>query len=384
MPFTIRFSKLPVGYAASTAKATDDTVSVQFTGFSSTEDGQRFVKLLEGLPNDVLELLKKQCTMSILPSQVDHLLVVVNRDHTATVYLNELQLRVKARASREIKVGEPVMKNDIMDIDRLELGNVAIPAEAGVLYLFSVGWRKGLFYDFAPLRPEAENDQSFDCPTILGQVYAYVLFQERFSILESEWDSLFRGKLFPFAGLLGTTIEKMLTHVRNGWDLNELSGSIVTEVRRNLPAFLRSWHRHPAFTPHIGVLECAAQRFEDEDWMSSVSLLLPRIEGVLRTHHINIGRTGNASQKNLVKSAAESIAATGRWLLLPDMFRKYLDRIYFAGFSSNVQPCDPGISVSRNSIAHGVAPPNALSAFEAAISFLVLHQLFCGLDHFSP
>jgi len=34
-----------------------------------------------------------------------------------------------------------------------------------------------------------------------------LLFQERFSILESEWESLFRAKLFPFAGLRNETID---------------------------------------------------------------------------------------------------------------------------------------------------------------------------------
>ena len=152
MPYTIRFALLPMGHAAGAAKD-GESVSVQPTDFTSTEDGQRFIKSLEAFPNDVLQLLSQQCGVAVSPSQVDNLLVIVNKDLTATVYLNEVRQVLRVRASRTINAGEPVAKNDIADIDRMELGDISIAPEAGVLFLFSVGWRKGLFYDFAPLNP---------------------------------------------------------------------------------------------------------------------------------------------------------------------------------------------------------------------------------------
>jgi hypothetical protein len=50
--------------------------------------------------------------------------------------------------------------------------------------------------------------------------------------------------------------------------------------------------------------------------------------------------------------------------------------VYFAGFDSAAAPCDPSIALSRHSVAHGVAPPDAFTAIRAATGFLVLHQLF--------
>jgi len=68
----------------------------------------------------------------------------------ATVYLNELDLRASVRASRPIEAGEPVTRDDFVDVERLEIG-VQVPKDVGALFIFSVGWRKGLFYDFGPV-----------------------------------------------------------------------------------------------------------------------------------------------------------------------------------------------------------------------------------------
>jgi hypothetical protein len=257
----------------------------------------------------------------------------------------------------------------------MDVGDVTIPPDSGILFLFSVGWRKAVFYDFGPLNPNADVRRAFDCGTVFAHLYAQVLFQERFSILEAEWDALFRAKLFPFAGLRNETIEKVLGHLRAGWDLTDLSDAIVTEIRQRLQGFLDSWHKHPAFAPHIQFLERAVDRFGADDYISCTAILLPRIEGILRTHHIDIGRTDSPGQSNLADSAVTS-KTEGGLLLLPDRFKDYLTKVYFASFSSKVSPCDSGIPVSRNSMAHGVAPPDALTPMEAAIGFLVLHQLF--------
>jgi hypothetical protein len=332
MPHTIKFDFLPVGYATAAAKAGDGFVSVAPIEFTSTEDGQRFIKVLESFGDHVLRLLADQCRVTVLRSQVDHLLAIVNRDQKATVYLNELPLAMTIRALRPIRPGEPVAKDDIADIKRLDLGDVTVPPDAGILFLFSVGWRKAVFYDFGPLNPNADIRRAFDCSIVFAQLYAHLLFQERFSILESEWESLFLAKLFPFAGLRNETIDTILAHLRAGWDLSELSDTIVTGVRRRLPGFLEGWRKHPVFVPHVPILERAAERFGEDDYISCVGLMVPRIEGILRSHHVDIGRRDSPRQSNLAESAvAPEIAAEG-CLLLPDKFKEYRHSSMIIGF----------------------------------------------------
>src|SRR5687767_14639650 len=142
MPFDIDLGMPPAGYALSAAREAE-TARVQYLEFTSSEDGQHFIQRLEGFPDDVLR--KVSVRRQISPSQVDSMLAIIRRDGKATVYLNEVPQNVLIQIARPIEKGAAVMKSDIVDVDRLELG-VEVPADNGVLFLFSVGWRKGLFY----------------------------------------------------------------------------------------------------------------------------------------------------------------------------------------------------------------------------------------------
>ena len=145
MSVEIDLENPPAGYLLSSVKEGEEA-QIAYREFTSTEDGQHFIQRLEGLPNDILQRLPSQ----ILPSQVDHLLAICRRDGKADVYVNELDIHMNIRLARSIKAGEEVLKRDIVDIEDIKLG-VQIPDDAGVLFVFSVGWRKGLFYDFEPI-----------------------------------------------------------------------------------------------------------------------------------------------------------------------------------------------------------------------------------------
>jgi hypothetical protein len=367
MPTEIAFDMLPVGYTAAAARP-PEKVPVRYTEFLSSEDGQEFIRRLEGYPSAVLARLPT--TARVNPSQVDHLLAVIRRDRTATVYVNELYLTVATKIGRDIRYGERVFKDDIIDIHDVDPG-VPLPADAGLVFVFSVGWRKGMFYDLGPLLPDP-SPRPFDPRAAFGHCYAHVLFQERFSITEGEWDALCASKWFPFVGLGNETIKQMLNHLREGWDLDDLTDGVVTEVQGKLPAFIRAWKRHPSFVGHMGILDRAAERFAARDFISCTGLLFPRIEGILRSNHAAGGAPDKPSQENLCMSAVRANAGRGRCLLLPRMFERYLREVYFASFD----PKDASIDVSRNSIGHGVAAPSAFTAQAAVVGLLVIHQLF--------
>jgi hypothetical protein len=57
---------------------------------------------------------------------------------------------------RSVEAGEAVYESDLIDIESLVFKDVDFPADAGILCLFSTGWRKGLFFDFGPLGPRQE------------------------------------------------------------------------------------------------------------------------------------------------------------------------------------------------------------------------------------
>ena len=372
MPVEIDLGMAPAGYAVTSARASE-TGSVQFREFTSTEDGQHFIQRLEGLPNDILQKLPAP----IPASRVDHMLALCRRDGTATVYLNELEFRASVRYSRPIEAGEAITKDDFVDVERLELG-VQVPRDAGALLVFSVGWRKGLFYDFGPIGVPSPRPREDDISVVLGRCFCHVLFQERFGISDSEWNKLLKAQWFPFAGLRAATIDKLLNYVRSGWEIDELLDDIVSEIRETIPGMLRGWRNHSSFKPHLDILERAVEGFKDDkDFIGCTGLLYPRIEGILRTD-LDAETRSQATQKHLVQAAVGSKLGNEQSALLPHRFRDYLRDVYFADFSPASKD---EAEVSRNTVAHGTASATKFNRKSAVIGILIAHQLFYFLEN---
>ncbi|MBX3426485.1 MAG: hypothetical protein KF688_12460 [Pirellulales bacterium] len=371
MPQEIDFGNPPGGYCLSAARA-GETGTIQQLEFTSTEDGQHFVQRLEGIPNDILNRLSPL----FRPSQVDSLLAICRQDGTATVYINELAQRARIRSRGAIEVGSAVTKNQIADIERLEF-DVDIPADAGVVVIFSVGWRKGLFYDFCPIGGPEREDRQYDLSAILGQAYCHVMFQERFSISDDEWKALFAAKWFLFTGLSDESNNTIISHLRSGWDPDEKLADYVDEIKGQLDQWLDNWRDHSSYSPHLQILARAVERFQDDDYVSCTGLLFPRIEGILRTHHTSQGVSNRPLPKNLTDTAVASKIDNDKCLLMPHRFATYLREIYFANFSPTTQDID----VSRHSVAHGVADPGQFNQKSALLGLLIVQQLFYFLEN---
>lgn len=365
MPFDIRFARLPQGIAIKPARD-GEVVEVLATEYVSTEDGQALIQRLEGFANDVLALLPRgQCP---IPSQIDHMLVVVRTDHSATVYLNELSIVGHVRASRAIKKGEAVTCDDISDIIALDLG-VDIPADAGFMVLLSHGWRRGLFYDWRPLIQGCGSPRAEDLRVVFAQIHSHLLFQEFHSLTEADWRGFFAEQWFPFKSLKRDTLLKMRGHVQSGWSIDEVLPEIVEHVRASAALWVETWRKDVVLSPHIEVLERGVQRFLDGDYMSTTHLIYPRIEGIIRNDMRSTGE--RATQSSMAERAGQSLVHMPKSLLLPKHFVRYLKEVYFANFD----PKATGVSVSRNSVGHGVASTKECNEKAAVIGLLIARHL---------
>lgn len=150
MPFEVTLRDSGVGYAASSARS-GENVSVIVREFTSSEDGDLFISRLEGIPSAIIAALPPES--QVKGSTVDRLLAIIRRDETATVYVNnELHLLVDLiTKGRDIEAGQSIFSDDIADIRKLTFHGITVPVDSGIVFLFSQGWRKGLYYDLAPL-----------------------------------------------------------------------------------------------------------------------------------------------------------------------------------------------------------------------------------------
>ena len=368
MSYEVSYGNLPIGYSASAARA-DEQVNVIYREFVSSEDGEQLILRLEGLPTDALAMLPPEANLAA--ENVEHLLSIIRPDKSATIYVNELRWFLDVQAKRSFESGEPVTGEDIADVRRMSFDGVTIPENAGVMFVFSIGWRKGFFYDLGPLHP-ARKLREYDIEVLLGQYYAYLSFQHLLGLSDEIWEGLLSKGWFPFIVLWVDTLKNMASHVKNGWDVDELLERIAEEVRTAAPEMKRRWEENSLFQDHAPVLAQAFERYLAGDFISATSILYPRIEGLMRSYHQASSAGGNASSRRLAELSTSTVPEDRRSasLLLPERFRRYLDDVYFAKF----EPSSPEV-VSRHSVAHGVAPADKFDLKAATIGLLTLEQL---------
>lgn len=370
MPYEIRFDSPPAGYALDSATGEGSRVRVVFREFTSTEDGELFVSRLEGFPNQILSMLPPHPDRT--PSRIDHLLAIIQPDLSAMVYINECDLLLRIRAARAIKAGEPVFEDDIADIESLQFRDVKLPADAAVLCVVSAGWRKGLFFDFAPLGPGAPQ-REYDLEKLLGSYYAYLTNQGVFRLDEGAWHNLLGQQWFPFVSLRKALVKRMVASARAGTQIDQLLPEIAEAVTAKAPDLPIRWSTSEILGPHHELLRHAVDKFLQRDYISTTAILYPRIEGILRSIHEMLKVPEKPTQKVLSRSAVESRSQelnVHSWLL-PKMFQKYLEEVYFANF-------EPGkdAPLSRHSVGHGVAAATDFNQKAACIALLVVDQLF--------
>ena len=102
---------------------------------------------------------------------------------------------------------------------------------------------------------------------------------------------------------------------------------------------------------HAPFIEKAFERFSSGDYLSTASILYPRIEAIIGTYHSIAAPSKAVTQSELSKTASGHYSnIREESLLLPRRFERYLQEVYFAKFEPDVLT----ESVSRNSISHGV------------------------------
>jgi hypothetical protein len=375
MPRTIRIEHLPIGVAMSHSLP-GEQVTVRMKELLSSEDGGDFIARLEELSNFFGPVLREQ---KVTPSRVDNLLAVVTKDREATVYCNELRLVVKVRTKKlAVQAGEYMFKDDIADVAALDLlgpdgAPVGIPADCGFALILSHGWRKGLLYDFSVFRADSP-DRADDLPRLFGQLYAQLLFQEVYTLTEEQWRRLTEWGWFPFICLRDQDRKRLISWSSQERVPHPVFDEICQSFQPELERKLESWKADPLFDPHMGFLGHAKDSYLRGDYLGCISVLYPRIEGVLRTLFVQENPSGRPTQGSMVENLVENQYPHS--VLLPHRFREYLIKVYFREFDQSAG----SVPLSRHSVSHGIAAAQDYDFVKASLGFMTLDQVFYYLS----
>jgi hypothetical protein len=277
------------------------------------------------------------------------------------------------KGHRDVEPGEWIYANDISDVRQVVFENVVFPEDAGVVVVLSVGWRRAMFFDFGPLPPHLA-PRDYDLGVLLGGYYSYLLFRNVFELSDQNWQLLLDQQWFPFVPLNRGTFDKIIEHAKKGKRIDDLLPEIRSDLDSVLPGQMKRWANTAAFEPHMAFIQKAYEQYLANDHISCLSILFPRIEGVLRTFQKLMGDPTRANQRDL----ADVVVSDGvnprhpvYSPLLPIWFNRYLAECYFAHFDPKAE----SHSLSRNTVGHGVAGADVFNEKGCVLGFLVLCQL---------
>lgn len=374
MPHTFAIDMLPQGIATTFA-LDGEVVTVCMNEFLSSEDGNDFISRLDGVSECYRAVFSPT---GIRPSQIDNFLAIVSRAKQVTAYCNELSIiALVQNKCRNVSKGQPIFKDDIADVVQIDLVDAAsrpvlIPPDCGFALILSHGWRKFLYYDYSVFAPGA-GDRTDDLPPMFGRCYARLFFQEMHAMTEEQWSRLTSWGWFPFIGLCVHDRETLITWAKQDRLPTSVLSSICTNVSARLPGMTDGWSNNHLLKPHVEFINNARDSYLAGNYIPAVSVLFPRIEGVLRSLHLLKSPADSPSQRSMSNHLAEQRHEESA--LLPRRFQQYLMNFYFQAFDEQAGD----VPLSRHSVAHGIARAEDFERMRATLGFLILDQIFYHL-----
>lgn len=341
---------------------------MEIVGFHSFDEGIPFYKLVDNF-NGLAQ------RAGVPPSMVDRMLVVLEPKRT-TVYVNDMiPFTVQIRARRRIDAFEPVGMKDVAGVERINLTNISIPENAGFILLLSNSWRKAFFFDFRPLLPDQPIPIDYDVEVIGGQLLSHLIFTEYFLLSEADWDKTIAAGWFPFMHLVGDLWDGLFHSIRHDEDLNYPESQIYDSFSGVIDTKIEDWIRKDILRDEQPFLSRAVDAYKRKDWVSVISLISPRIEGIIRR---SVGSYGKHDKMvNDLETAIAGSIPHERSLLFPKQLARYFRETFlqFVDFST------PSDTLNRHTVAHGTVPGSSMDQSHGLRIMLLLDHLYYCLPN---
>lgn len=348
-----------------------------------TSDDPRFYIYSDSIANTFLHPAK------IPVDGVHRLLIVIHKELTADIYINNVPLAANMRPKRDVAKGEDIVKSDIADIKDLNFPGIEILETDKVIFCFKVGWRFGLFFDVGPRSwskiEYTETDERFlnieRMQLVLGGLYRQLLFYDLYKSIESKpiFESLRKDGWFPFIEIIGLDYDTLNTAYRENFDIDsKIKKLLAAFTEERLTRITDKWWKHPIFNAKKPIIEAALQAYFQNNDMGNINCiknLSTEIEGILRIiYRTDTGQGGDLKSAALVEYIVEKakVTTSENSLFLPVYFLEYLKDVVFVNFDGN--DLDPALS--RNTSSHGVATSGKYTRDRALQMILVLDQIY--------
>jgi hypothetical protein len=371
MPYEIRMKHLPAGFAAETIRPGEGGFVCTRGLFTPDRDASLY-RMLDSFAQQFLGPYFADGPH--LAAQVDTVLVVVARDGLAKVYVNDVGISALARAKRPVKKGEGIRYDDIADVIDIKLthsaeGPLDLANDKAIYFLFRAGWRQAFYFDLEPI---AGKDRDVPIGRSLAKCWTILSYDEVFGLTEEHYQRLYEIGWFPFIAILGAPFKQISEALTLAGDPKSAIDNMIQALDRTFfEGILVRARASEYMSSQVQLVEKGIERYLSADYISCISIVWPRIEGVIR----QLWPQGERPIRHRdMPDCVEGYVAKSKpftTLSLHDRFAEYLRRVYLKNFDHEATQ-NP---VSRHSVAHGVASYEDFTCEKALIGLLILDQL---------
>jgi len=359
-----------VGFVVEVAEK-DQMVKVQ-TRASLISDNPLFYTYMDQITGIFLNKIR------VSANSVYQFLVIIHKDLTADLYVNDISVEILMMAKRNLKKGEIVTTGDIADISKMAFIGLSLNDTDKVIYCFKVGWKFGLFFDL-------DRQNSLDIDTLqkeLGALYRYLSFQSAYDTLESkpQFDQLLKDGWFPFIEIIGFEFKEISDAYRKLPDPQAKIKEVISKFdKERIERITSKWWTKKIFLAKKTLIETGINsylRHDAEGFMACIKTLLTEIEGILWLYYFEeTGKGKDVKSNELITYIVEKgtlKSGSDLSLFFPRAFFAYLKESIFSKF--DLETGDP--SLSRHTSSHGVAKAEDYTVSRALQMILILDQIY--------
>jgi hypothetical protein len=316
--------------------------------------------------------------VGVVPDFVHQLLILIHKDLSADIFLNDFPVTIEIIAKRDLEKGEGVGQNDIADIKRLQFPLIQITDTDKVVFCFKKGWKFGLFFDLH----RVQNLDIDKMSLAIGKLYRYLAFQYVYQVLENsaQYQEMIQDGWFPFIDIIGVEYISLAKAYQNKFDFeNRIRDIVAIFDGARIERITNKWWRKQVFNDKKEILQAGINAFirsDGEGYINCISTLLPQVEGIVRLQYFSDTKEGKDIPilkllKFLIEKGRTKTGSDDS-LFLPLPFLNYLKDIVFARFDLEASQ----IKLSRHSTSHGVVTADSYTRIKALQTILVLDQVY--------
>jgi hypothetical protein len=218
-----------IGFSLEAKRTTKngEQIKVCQRAFLTDSDGDFFYACLDQISKMFLRdwIIREKTN----ESSISNCLILITGINSAKIYINAPTI-MNIVARKRINAGDPVTREEIADVREIvfiepELSEISY---LGIIYIFSVGWRRGLYYDLASMEKGITTSiNSNNIKTLFASFYAHMIFPEIRRIYPEIKEILIENGWFPFIGILGRNFNALCEAIKNDFSLVDVSLEVV-------------------------------------------------------------------------------------------------------------------------------------------------------------